>query len=286
MMRRELCAVARWLGPAQDSSDHLPNAVDLGYSRWCAQPVRADSFCDALSQRECTITAVCQRCQDRCFLGGSDRDPPISAPVRDGIVVGVVLEGASLCEVALLPFQFVARWGCIEWEPRHIVRVGDRLTRLDPWVELGAMRDAWAEHYLRILTLVSFSDPLLSVRLSTSELVVGLDRACLEVIGHSISSLTQRPLADLPADVPWRDAFGVPLLPLHAFLRAHGLDGAVGTGAACAGSALPQCALVARLFELRATAATDGGCTAFELLLQSHAGRFEPSLPGDSDAGA
>ena len=43
-MHREPRAVARWLGPAQDSSDHLPNAVDLGYCRWCAQPVRADSF--------------------------------------------------------------------------------------------------------------------------------------------------------------------------------------------------------------------------------------------------
>ena len=269
-----------------DPSGCLVHVVGLGDCRWCARPVRVDSFRDALSQREFTITAACQRCQDAMFLGGSDCDPPISGSVRHGVVVGAVLEGASAREVAVLPFQFVVRRGRIEWEPRHIVRVGAGFDPVDPWVELGAMRVAWTGRYLRILNLALISDPLLSVRLSTSDFVIGLDPACVAVIRHLFPSATQRPLADLSVDVPWRDAFGVALLPLHAFLRAYGLDYVVGTRAACAASALRQCALVARLLELRATAANDGGRTAFELLLRSHARRFEPSFRGDCDGGA
>ena len=269
-----------------DPSGYLVHVVGLGDCRWCARPVRADSFRDALSQREFTITAACQRCQDAMFLGGSHREPTIPGSVRSGVVVGVVLGGASAREVALLPFQFVVRRGRIEWEPRHIVRVGAGFDPVDPWVELGAMRVAWAGRYLRLLNLASFSDPLLSVRLCTSDFLIGLDPACVEVIRRLFPLATQRPLADLSADVPWRDAVGVALLPLHAFPRAHGLDYAVGTRAACAASALRQCALVARLLELRPIAANDGGRTDFELLLRSHARRFEPSLRGDSDGGA
>ena len=217
-----------------EPSDSLVHVVGLGYCRWCARPVRTDSFRDALSLREYQITAACQRCQDALFLEASDRDPPIPGSMRHGTIVGAVLDGASLRDVALLPFEFVVRRARIEWEPRHIVCAGAALEPVDPWVELGAMRDAWPGHYVQILNLASFSDPLLSVRLSTSDFVVALDPASLEVIGHLFPSATQRPLAALSADVPWRDAFGVALLPLTPFLRAHGLGGAVGAAAACA----------------------------------------------------
>ena len=71
--------------------------------------------------------------------------------------------------------------------------------------------------------------------------------------------------------MPWADAFGAPLLPLEAFLHAHGLDGAVGCADACLGSALRQCALLARLLELRASAGPRDGCTAFEHFLFGYA---------------
>ena len=141
--------------------------------------MRSDSFRDALSLREYTITAACQHCQDALFLEASERDPPIPGSMRHATIVGAVLDGAvldgaSAREVAFLPFEFVVRRARIEWEPRHIVRAGGALEPVDPWGELGAMRDAWVTHYLRILNLASFSDPLLSVRLSTSDFVVGL----------------------------------------------------------------------------------------------------------------
>ena len=196
-----------------DPSDYLVHVVGLGYCRWCARPVRSDSFRDALSLREYTITAACQRCQDALFVEASDRDPPLPGSLRHGTIVGAVLDGASAREVALLPFEFVVRRARIEWEPRHIVRAGGALEAVDPRVELRCMRDAWVGHYLRILHLVSFFDPLLSVRLSTSDFVVGLDPQCLEVIGGLFPSVTQRPLADLSADVPWCDAFGVRGVP-------------------------------------------------------------------------
>ena len=274
------------MNDSNDSSDYPVHAVALGYCRSCAQPVRTDSFRDALSHREYQITATCQRCQDAMFLGGSDRDPPTPSAVRHGTIVGAVLEGASAREVALLPFEFVVRHARIEWEPRHIVRAGAALEPVDPWVELGAMHDAWAGHYLRIVNLASFADPLLSVRLSSSDLVIALDRLCVAVTAHLCPSVTLPPPANLSADVPWSAAFDAPLLPLDVFLRAHALDGAVGTRDACRGSALRQCALLARLLALRATEGVDVGRTAFELLLRAHAGRFEPSFQEGSDAAA
>ena len=64
------------------------------------------------------------------------------------------------------------------------------------------------------------------------------------------------------------------------------IDGAVGTRDACRGSALRQCALLARLLTLRATEGVDVGRPAFELFLRAHAGRFEPSFREDSDGAA
>ena len=141
----------------------------------------------------------------------------------------------------------------------------------DPFAELGAMRDAWSGHSVRVLTMASFDDPLLAARLSRTHVVVALHRlSVVDTIGLC-SSVPLPPLVDLAAQVPWADAFGAPLLPLEAFLHAHGFDGAVGCADACFGSALRQCALIARLLELRATAGSRDGCTAFEHFLFGYA---------------
>ena len=245
--------------------------VDLGYCRWCGRAVRADSFTDDESHREYMITAACQSCQDRMFSGRRDPDLPDSCPLLHGAIVGTVPDGAVPREAAMLPFRYDSWHGRFEWEPRHIVHAGDVPGPPDPFAELGAMRDAWSEHHVRVLTMASFDDPLLAARLSRTHVVVALHRlSVVDTIGLC-SSVPLPPLVDLAAQVPWADAFGAPLLPLEPFLHAHGLDGAVGCADACLGSALRQCALLARLLELRATAGSRDGCTAFEHFLFGYA---------------
>ena len=258
--------------------------VDLGYCRWCGRPVRSDSFADdAESHHEYMITAACSACQTRMFGGQTDPDLPDSCPILHGAIVGTVSDGAVPREAALLPFRYDPWHGRFEWEPRHIVRAGDVPGPIDPFAELGAMRDAWSEHDVRVLTLASFDDALLAARMERSHVVVALHRRSVVVTTLLCPSVPLPALVDLAAQVPWADAFGAPLLPLEAFIRAHRLDGAVGSADACFGSALRQCALLARLLELRATAGPRDGCTAFEHFLFGNAQSAGPSIQEPSD---
>ena len=258
--------------------------VDLGYCRWCGRPVRSDSFADdAESHHEYMITAACSACQTRMFGGQTDPDLPDSCPILHGAIVGTVSDGAVPREAALLPFRYDPWHGRFEWEPRHIVRAGDVPGPPDPFAELGAMRDAWSEHDVRVLTLASFDDPLLAARLSRTHVIVALHRLSVGITVGLCPSVPLPPLVDLNAQVPWKD-FGAPLLPLDPFLHAQGLDGAVGSADACFGSALRQCALIARLLELRAIAGSDReGCSVFEHWLFAYAGTAGLSIEGACD---
>ena len=259
------------------------SVVDLGFCRFCAQPVTSASFRDDASHREYMITATCQSCQDRLLLRGSDPDRPVSCPVLHGTIVGAVAEGATPREVALLAFSYDPWAARFEWEPGHIVHAGDVPEPIDPFAELGAMRDAWSEHDVRVLTLASFDDPLLAARISRNHVVVALDRLCVVVTARLCPSLPLPPLVDLNAQVPWVDAFGAPLLPLDEFLRVQGLDGVLGPADACLGSALRQCAVVARLLELPAPAGPRDGCTVFEHFLFGYAASAGVSIRDSSD---
>ena len=152
-----------------------PLGPRLGFCRWCGCEVHSHSFDGPASVREYAISSLCQRCQNDVYLGGSDFDPPISGPVRSGAVLAVVVEGDGPREVALLPFQFTARLGRLQWEPRHVVWAGDAPPLADHRVALGAIRGAWDGRYERVLSLGSFDDPLLEARLSGYALVVTLD---------------------------------------------------------------------------------------------------------------
>ena len=266
-----------------ENSEYSALGVDLGYCRWCARPVRADSFHDAESHREYMIAAACQSCQARMFFGASDPDRPFSCPVLHVTLVGAVVEDDTPREVALLAFSYDPWAARFEWEPGHIVHAGDVPEPIDPFAELGAMRDAWSEHDVRVLTLASFDDALLAARMERSHVVVALHRRSVVATTLLCPSVPLPALVDLAADVPWSAGFGAPLLPLEAFIRAHRLDGAVGSADACFGSALRQCALLARLLELRATAGPHDGCTAFEHFLFANAQSAGPSIQEPSD---
>ena len=266
-----------------ESSEYAAPGADLGYCRWCARPVRTDSFHDAESHREYMIGAACQSCQDRMFSGASDPDRPFSCPVLHATAVGAVVEDETPREVALLAFRYDPWHGRFEWEPRHIVHAGDVAEPLDPFAELGAMGDAWSGRDVRVLALASFDDALPAARMERSHVVVALHRPSVVATTRLCPSVPLPGLIDLAAQVPWADAFGAPLLPLEAFLHAHDLGGAVGSADACFGSALRQCALIARLLELRASAGPHEGCTAFEHFLFGNAQSAGPSIQEPCD---
>ena len=141
------------------------------------------------------------------------------------------------------------------------------------------MRHAWSAFNVRVLCVPSSENPLLRGGLTDRDLVLGLDEAAVGVAAELCPGARPPALVSLSAELPWRDAYGSPLLPLTSFLRAHAVDVHVGAaGGAIAPSALRQCALVARLLVLPATTGRDAGRTAFELLLLAHAARFAESF--------
>ena len=252
----------------------------LGFCRWCGIPVYPDSLRDIASEDHFRVGASCQGCQDAVSLGRSDEDPHASYPVRLGVAVGATTGEQDLCELALLPFVFVAANHRIVWEPRYIVRAGFSLPPIDPWVEITPMYSAWKEHTVRVLCVPVLCDPRIVGGLAAAELVVGLDVSTLRAAARLCADAQPPSLVSLGAEVPWQEAYGTPLLPLPDFLAAHLPGVEERSRGTRRSSALRQCALIARLLDLPATTGRDVGLTAFELLLRAHAGRFEDSFRG------
>ena len=79
-------------------------------------------------------------------------------------------------------------------------------------------------------------------------------------------------------------ALALTILLINALLMLYAravIQHAADAGAAAhtaPASALRQCALLARLLEVRATDGRDAGRSAFEMLLLGHAARFEESF--------
>ena len=262
----------------------LANSIQsdtIGHCRWCGARVGAGSFRDLESFREYQVAAACQACQDAMYLGTSDEGSLVSHPVRHGVVVGAVTADDCLHEVALLPFLFVVPPARVVWEPRYLLRAGSAIHPVDPWVELAAMRDEWRDFNVRTLCIPSSTNPLVCEGLVDRDLVIALDAPAARVASDLCPTLRPPALVSLGAELPWTQAYGTPLLPLPPFLRAHAPDVDVGLAEALRGSALRQCALIARLLALRATTGPDTGRSVFELLLVAHAARFAESVFGD-----
>ena len=255
----------------------------LGHCRWCGARVGAGSFRDLDSLREYQVSAACQPCQDTMYLGTCDEGSLLRHRVRHGVVVGAITADDSvLSEVALLPFLFVVPPARLVWDTRYILRAGSALYPVDPWVELRAMRDEWKDCNVRALCIPASTNPLVREAIVDRDFVIALDECSLRVALDLSPSAKPPAFVNLGAELPWSQAYGADLVPLAPFLRAHALDVDVGLAEAFGSSALRQCALLARLLALRATTGPDTGRTAFELLLQAHAARFEESWRGEA----
>ena len=224
-----------------------------GFCRWCARPVPA---CVASPERRRDFEAdgACAWC--RALAGPGPDGARACGCVVQGTVVGVVSCGPAPCELALMPFTYDGSRGAFAWELHHLVRAGDSRAGLRALVELAAVCDAPSAPDVRVQSLASCRDPLVSARLACNRVVVALTRRGVVLAGELFPSVDSPPsfappwLVDLEEAVPWAGGFGYPLFPLDDFLRAEGLDGVVGSAEDCDQSALRQAALVARLLEL------------------------------------
>ena len=265
-------------------TDDFSPPFDFGFCRWCARWLTSEQF-DGLSEQarqHVVSTGVCPRCLVVLFPGMFGDASP-RRPVLFGSVVGVVADGAVPSEVAVLPFRHDPGRSRLRFEPHLLVRAGSALAPLDPPAELGALRALCPGDSMRVVTLDSLDDPLLSASLSRSHVHVCLHAAVAAALPPLFPVLPALPMAPQPravrldADVPWADAFGTPLLPLGQLLRALDLEAEVGLADACEGSALRQCALVARLLHL----STAAGQTVFERWLVEWPD--PPLLPSPAD---
>lgn len=246
-----------------------------GFCRWCARPVPACG--ETLEQRQrFEADPACAWC--RALVRAGADCAADSAPVVQGTAVGVISSWGTVCEIALLPFSYER--GGFSWELHDVVRAGDPPARLRAPAELAAVCDVAGEPDVRVLSLASCRDPLVSARLGCNTLLVALRPLEAGLAGELFPAVAAPPsfpalrVVDLEESVPWEGAFGRPLRPLDDFLRAEGLRCVVGSEEACSHSALRQAALIARLLELAAAS------NAFERWLL--AGR-RPPADGSTD---
>lgn len=233
----------------------------LGFCRACARSVHDQSFSDAAGLREYIAYGTCQVCQDCLDLNPRDADDAHTTPtpVLHGVVFAAAVDGPEVREVALLPFQYDPWHAGFEYEPGDIVRAGAALAPLDPFVELAALRPAWAGRFERVLSVASLSDPVLRVRTAHNHMVIAVDGVSATAAERLNPGLGRPPLVELSAAVRWRDAFGA---PLDELLRTHGAGGPLASL-----SPLRQAALGAGLLELRAPAGPRQGCPVLDHIL-------------------
>ena len=250
-----------------------------GFCRWCARAVSACGLRGG-ERRRFEADPVCAWCRALVRSGADCAGP--CAPVVQGTVVGVVSSWGTVCELALLPFSYER--GAFSWELHDVVRAGDPPARLRAPAELGAVCGVAGEPDVRVLSLASCRDPLVSARLGCNAVVVALRPLEAGLAGELFpavaapASLPAPRVVDLEESIPWAGAFGRPLRPLDDFLRAEGLSRFVGSEEACRHSALRQAALVARLLELAA-----GGNLFERWLLAGRRPAPDDSSDGSSD---
>lgn len=247
------------------SSLAVPN---LGYCARCGCRV-SDSFRDEATRREYLISRFCEQCSDALARPVARGDAPRRGrPVLHGLVAAVVCDAFAPSECAIIPFRADPHTGGVEWVPEHVVRAGRPLPHLEPFGELAALSERWAEGHVRVLAVASLFDPLLCRRLVRSHVVVALDRGGVAAVERLCPSAALPAVLDLSVEVPWPNAYGVSIVPPDPFLRLYALDAELGSAAAWHASALRQAALVARLFELRAPVGPHAGDAAADFLLR------------------
>lgn len=187
----------------------------------CGAPTGPGSFRDGLSVREYRRSGLCQRCQDATYLAPAE-GASFRPPVRSGAIAACVGSRPGVEEVALVPFVFAPDTGRVAWEARLAVWAGRGAC---PDVEdLEPMAGELEEHLVRVTRVGSLFAPPLADWLPGLDLLAALDASALHAMAGVLPAALRAVRIPLADALPWRDGFGLPLVPFDAFVRAFRLD--------------------------------------------------------------
>ena len=180
----------------------------------CGAVLRVDSFRTVSAYESFYRTGLCQSCFDASSFGASQSDPSHRFPVRRGAMVSASCEGESGLELVIFPFLFVVPEPRIAWEARSILRIGPRLEPLDQFDELLPMKDLLTGHQIRVHEATSLADATeAAAQLSRLELMIAPDRETFPLVDRAGDFPDAAVRVALAEAIPWRRAYGQPLLP-------------------------------------------------------------------------
>ena len=111
-----------------------------------------DAFRDEAARREYLISRLCEQCSDALALPVTRDDAPGRGhPVLHGLVAAVICDAFPPSECAIIPFRADPHLGGVEWVSEHVVRAGRALPHLEPFAELAALCERWAEGQVRVI---------------------------------------------------------------------------------------------------------------------------------------
>lgn len=192
--------------------------VEIGRCVCGSAPLSAEHFRDRESYLDAHVTSLCQKCQDRIYLG-VDQEEGRVLPIHDGALVSTRAL-SSLVELVVLPFRLVVPvpgQARLVWEARFLTRAGPSLENADPMVELDPMAGLLSGHQVTMQEHAAFDAPALTDRLAGLQLLLGLDCRSLDQVSTVCHLPDRIAMAGLTEELPWGDIFGRPLSPLSSF---------------------------------------------------------------------
>ena len=174
----------------------------------CGALIELDSFRDARSLHEFSISGLCQACQDDMFFSPSAANSNVRYPLRKGAVAALVERPGGI-EVGVLPFVFVAPEARIAWQSHHVVHAGEEIRSLDPWAELFALEREIPRNQIRAVEVADVGGPQVRNALDV-ELIIVPDAAARRVLARLPAGGAALCVA-LADDVAWDVVFGEPI---------------------------------------------------------------------------
>ena len=245
-----------------------PNALDRASSALvpdfcrCAEPLAERDFRDSLSYREFTISGLCQRCQDRVWIGlaeGADGAPPQQYCLRRGLVFAHSPEPS---ESALVPFLFGAPGRPVGWDLAAMVQIGRSTVDVDPRAALSSLRSYTLTHRLGVVSVDAPGHRLLDSLRGTA-LVVGFQSQPMERFVNASPALRASEPTLHKLELSADDDSGR-LIDFHGLVIGAGLDPGYDPGAG------PPHALRLCAWAVCALHVADGERTLLDAVLSPH----------------
>ena len=175
----------------------------------CGESMHMESFDDESFYLDGTVDGWCRRCRGLSELGHD----PDEGSIRNGALIAHTVYIGPAKEICILPFQIPAPGAAVQWDTRHIIRIGSNLLPIKPQFELAPLKLSFENHPVRIEEFRSPKDPQIRERLRAMDLVIGVEQTSKAVI-RKLPCPDETHVAILTTDVPWRELYGCDLAPL------------------------------------------------------------------------